>query len=92
MTKMLGCGGQDVGYSIQQATAGGYVVAGSSNSTDGDVIENHSSKFRDFRAIKLVPGIFVPMRLLSFTGIFENNTTSLKLADNQRNKYQRVYC
>jgi hypothetical protein len=39
--KALGGSGDDVGYSVTQAADGDYVVAGSSESADGDVKDNH---------------------------------------------------
>ena len=39
--KSLGGTNQDYGYSIQQTTGGGYIVAGYSNSNDGDVTGNN---------------------------------------------------
>lgn len=40
--KSLGGAGDDVGYSIQQTSDGGYIVAGYSDSANGDVTGNHS--------------------------------------------------
>ena len=40
-TKCLGGTGSDIANSIQQTTDGGYIVAGWSNSTDGDVTTNN---------------------------------------------------
>ena len=51
--KALGGSGQDAAYSIQQTTDGGYVVAGYSESFDGDVSGNHG--ISDFWIVKLVP-------------------------------------
>ncbi|MBW6482295.1 MAG: T9SS type A sorting domain-containing protein [Vicingaceae bacterium] len=50
--KSLGGTGWDHGFSIQQATDGGYVVAGYSNSTDGDVTGNHGIS-DDYWIVKL---------------------------------------
>ncbi len=50
-TKCYGGSDSDNAYAIQQTTDGGYIVAGSSRSTDGDVIENHGAA--DFWIIKL---------------------------------------
>ena len=49
--KSLGGSGLEEGYSIQQTIDGGYVVAGTSNSTDGDVTGNHGNK--DYWLVKL---------------------------------------
>jgi len=49
--KSLGGTGDDRGYSIQQTTDKGYIVAGFSNSTDGDVTGNHGNY--DYWIVKL---------------------------------------
>ena len=49
--KSFGGTGEDYGTSIQQTTDGGYIVAGYSGSTDGDVIGNHGSY--DYCVLKL---------------------------------------
>jgi len=47
----LGGSGDDYAHSIQQTTDGGYVVAGRSNSTDGNVTGNHGNP--DYWVVKL---------------------------------------
>ncbi|OFZ00738.1 MAG: hypothetical protein A3K10_12480 [Bacteroidetes bacterium RIFCSPLOWO2_12_FULL_31_6] len=49
--KSLGGTSGDVATSIQQTTDGGYIVAGSSSSTDGDVTGNHG--LSDYWVVKL---------------------------------------
>ena len=49
--KTLGGTGADIAESIQQTTDGGYIVAGYSSSTDGDVTGNHGSY--DYWVVKL---------------------------------------
>jgi uncharacterized delta-60 repeat protein len=49
--KSLGGSGEDWAYSIQQTTDGGYIIAGSSVSNDGDVSGNHG--FSDYWIVKL---------------------------------------
>jgi len=44
---------QDIATSVRQTTDGGYVVTGSSNSSDGDVTGNHGPYFYDYWVIKL---------------------------------------
>ena len=49
--KVYGGTHQDEAYSIQQTTDGGYIVAGQTSSTDGDVIGNHGEI--DYWVLKL---------------------------------------
>ncbi|MBX2930966.1 MAG: gliding motility-associated C-terminal domain-containing protein [Chitinophagaceae bacterium] len=49
--KCLGGSGYDYAYSIQQTTDGGYIVAGHSNSNNGDVSGNHGNP--DYWIVKL---------------------------------------
>ncbi|PQA95573.1 hypothetical protein B0A69_04105 [Chryseobacterium shigense] len=49
--KCLGGTGEDNAYSIQQTTDGGYILAGYSNSTNGDVTGNHGNN--DFWVVKM---------------------------------------
>lgn len=49
--KSLGGSAKDIGYSISQALDGGYIVAGETASSDGDVTENHGNI--DYWVIKL---------------------------------------
>ncbi len=49
--KALGGTDNDQGYAIQQTTDGGYIVAGATNSNDGDVSGNHG--LSDFWIVKL---------------------------------------
>ena len=52
--KSLGGGSSDIAYSVKQTTDGGFIVAGNSNSTDGDVTGNHgTSGNSDFWIVKL---------------------------------------
>lgn len=49
--KSLGGSGDDIAFAIDQTADNGYVVAGSSSSSDGDVTVNHGA--RDFWIVKL---------------------------------------
>jgi len=49
--KSLGGTGSDYAFSIQQTTDGGYIVAGSASSNDGDITGNHGS--HDYWIVKL---------------------------------------
>ncbi|REC47056.1 T9SS type A sorting domain-containing protein [Chryseobacterium pennipullorum] len=49
--KSLGGAAYDRGNSIQQTSDGGYIIAGGSNSTDGDITGNHGNE--DFWIVKL---------------------------------------
>jgi len=53
--RSYGGSGMDRARSIQQTKDGGYVVAGKSNSNDGDVSGNHGDY--DFWIVKLVPDL-----------------------------------
>lgn len=59
-TKCFGGSNEDKAFSIQQTIDGGYIVAGQSNSNDGDVEGNHG--YGDYWIVKL----------LLFTSIEEN--------------------
>ncbi len=74
--KTLGGTGDDYATSIQQTTDGGYVVAGSSNSNDGDVSGNHSTNGNaDFWVVKLnVTGTIVWQKTLGGTGFDCSNS------------------
>jgi hypothetical protein len=52
--KSLGGGSMDIAYSIQQTTDGGFIVAGSTNSADGDVTGFHgTTTYADVWVVKL---------------------------------------
>lgn len=51
--KSLGGSGYDYPYSIQQTSDGGYIVAGRTDSNDGDVTGYHGSVYSDFWVVKL---------------------------------------
>ena len=53
--KSLGGSGNDYENSAEQTTDGGYILAGVSNSSDGDVTGNHGDY--DFWIVKLAPDI-----------------------------------
>jgi Secretion system C-terminal sorting domain len=73
--KCLGGTTGDNASSIQQTADGGYIVAGQSISDDYDVTGNHGGY--DMWIVKLGADAVLPLRLISFTGILENNTTKL---------------
>jgi hypothetical protein len=52
--KTFGGSSEDEAESIQQTADGGYIVAGTSSSTDGDVTENHAGTW-DYWIVKLGP-------------------------------------
>ena len=54
--KSMGGSYADRAYSIQQTSDGGYIIAGDSDSKDGDVSGNHSDL--DFWVVKLKPEIY----------------------------------
>src|SRR5258706_503563 len=51
--KCFGGTGWDVAYSVQQTIDGGYIVAGSTSSNDGDVTGNHYAGIGDYWIVKL---------------------------------------
>ena len=53
--KSLGGSDFEIAYSVQQTNNGGYIVAGSTSSTDGDVTENHGHG--DYWIVKLSPDL-----------------------------------
>ncbi|WP_426278852.1 T9SS type A sorting domain-containing protein [Chryseobacterium sp. S-02] len=53
--KSLGGSGYDYPYSVQQTSEGGYIVAGRTQSNDGDVTGYHGSVYSDFWIVKLDP-------------------------------------
>ena len=54
--KCLGGSGDDGAYSIEQTTDYGYIIAGTTNSNDGNVSGNHGTMpSPDFWIVKLAP-------------------------------------
>ena len=51
--KCLGGSGKDEANSIQQTSDGGYIVAGWSESSDGDVTGHHGTSWADYWVVKL---------------------------------------
>jgi hypothetical protein len=52
--KSLGGTGNDVGYSVQQTSDGGYIAAGyTKGATDGDVTYNHNTGTTDYWIVKM---------------------------------------
>ncbi len=74
--KSLGGSGYDAGRSIQQTADGGYIVAGSSDSYDGDVTGVPGSS-DNFWVVKLKPSGVLPLTLLSFTATAQQNKAVL---------------
>jgi hypothetical protein len=74
--KSLGGSGNDYGFSIQQTSDGGYIVAGHSNSTDGDVTGNHGGS-TDYWVVKLSTTVGVnEITALNEFNIYPNPTSS----------------
>jgi hypothetical protein len=73
--KSLGGSGLDFANSIEQTTDGGYIVAGFSNSTDGDVTGNHGGS--DYWVVKLdVSGNITWQKTLGGSG--NDNASSIQ--------------
>jgi hypothetical protein len=64
--KCLGGSQTDYAHSIETTTDGGYIMAGISNSSDGDVTGNHGDF--DFWVVKLGADAALPVTLLNFSG------------------------
>ncbi len=72
--KALGGSGEDLGNAIRETLDGGYLAAGYTTSTDGDITSNHGLK--DYWIVKLAPlGLSVPEIENSFMELtlFQNN-------------------
>jgi len=77
--KCLGGSDQDYAYSVEQTADGGYIVAGSTLSNNGDVTGNHA--WNDYWIVKLSPEV----------GIKENSpTTSISLFPNPATTELRI--
>jgi uncharacterized delta-60 repeat protein len=59
--KCLGGSRAEIAHSIQQTSDGGYIVAGTSNSNDGDVSGNHGGE--NFKGIMMYPQDFWVVKL-----------------------------
>ncbi|MBP6312233.1 MAG: T9SS type A sorting domain-containing protein [Flavobacteriales bacterium] len=78
--KTLGGSGIDEAYSIQQTTDGGYIVAGNSNSTDGDLTGNQGNF--DYWVVKLDPlGNLVWQKTLGGSGNWDKATSIQQCTD-----------
>ena len=53
--KSFGGSGDDIARSVQQTEDGGYIIAGETSSSDGDVTGRHGAKYSDYWVIKLNP-------------------------------------
>lgn len=75
--KSLGGTDHDVANSIQQTADGGYIVAGGSESNDGDVTGNHGG-WGDYWIVKLFPAVSTinPMSNENDLNIYPNPTAS----------------
>ena len=73
--KLLGGTSDDMASSMSCKSNNGCIIAGTSNSTDGDVTGNHGNY--DFWVVKLKDEVILPVKLLSFTVQKQNNTTLL---------------
>jgi len=71
--KTLGGSGYEIPYSIQQTIDGGFIVAGISESNDGDVSGNHGE------------GDFWIVKLSSYLGVNDNNFNTALLYPNPTN-------
>lgn len=67
--KCLGGSGDDVAYSISQTTDGGYIVAGRTQSKNGDVLDNHT--YYDVGSAAYVASVDYWVVKLNSTGTIE---------------------
>src|SRR5262249_3086673 len=77
--KTLGGSGGDYGQNVEPTADGGYIVSGSSNSTDGDVTGNHG--IYDYWMVKLAgcTGATTPTVSASTNPICPNTSTMLSI-------------
>lgn len=73
--KTFGGSGDDYAHSIQQTADGGYIIAGESNSNDGDVSGNHGGS--DYWIVKLSPSGEITWQQ-SLGGSGADSATSIK--------------
>lgn len=64
--KTLGGGNDDLGSSIHPTNDGGYIVAGDTESNDGDVTGNFGQS--DYWVVKLAPDVVLPVTLINLSG------------------------
>lgn len=76
--KSLGGSDLDLGFSIRQTTDGGYIIVGSSGSTDGDVTGNHGDA--DFWIVKLCMPLLMPGSITGNISPCENIATTYSIA------------
>lgn len=80
----MGGKSQEQGFSAMQAIDGGYIIAGESNSNDGDVTNLHGTA-ADAWVVKLKTTV-TPLTLLSFNAVRQNNKVQLTwLTTNEQN-------
>jgi hypothetical protein len=72
----LGGSSVEEAYSVSPTTNNGYIVAGGTLSTDGNVTGNHGDF--DYWIVKLNESIILPMELVSFEGISSGNKITLE--------------
>ncbi len=74
--KSMGGSGIDIANAIHQTTDGGYIVAGYSTSTDGEVSGNHGGS-SDIWIVKLGAAGTLPLNFISFTAAASGNDVLL---------------
>ncbi len=81
--KALGGTGEDYANGIQPTADGGYIVAGQTNSTDGDVTGNHGGN--DVWVVKLGPELSTTGFEKSTVVVYPNPTSTLLTVQNNNN-------
>lgn len=78
--KTIGGSTADRLRSIMQTSDGGYILGGFSESNiSGDKTENSNGQY-DYWVVKLKPGTPLPVELISFNGVYSDNTVELSWA------------
>jgi hypothetical protein len=88
--KCLGGTYNDQAYSVQQTADGGYMVAGSTDSNDGDVTGNHGGA--DYWVVKLFPYVLGIEEETnnSFVNLFPNPATNELTIENGKLRIEKI--
>ena len=80
--KTLGGSQNEYGYNVEVTNDGGILISGRTESNDGDVTNNHQTNpyngLLDYWLVKLNPSEGLPLTLLSFTALAQQNDVAVK--------------